>query len=239
MGCSRSGVSRCDGITDYRTTPYLRMSVSAGQRCTLTMAVLARFSSTELVGPMNSDSIKIRFGELDDVIGPARRHEDISIVPARVQLNGSMLTNGRHFDEYLAAHKLPLDVKALIRPGEDAPWVCGRVQRVFSLPQLPEEERAEKSCMGFGFLAALQENGQLIGIPFECTDYYGRSLLVFSGDSPPQSLIDRITNSFWQLMLEAPQDLPEYSDQYYHTGAGVEVRFGVRDGEPFMEEVAD
>jgi hypothetical protein len=188
---------------------------------------------------MNPDSIKVRFGELEDVVGQARRHDEIAIVPARVRLTGSMLTNGPHFEEYLAALKLAADVKALIHPGEDAPWVCGRVQRVFSLPQLPEEERAEKSCMGFSFLAALQEDGQFVGIPFECRDYYGRSLLMFSGDAPPKPLMDRISNAFWQILLEQPQDLPEYADHYYHTGAGVEVRFGVRDGEPFMQEVAE
>ncbi len=188
---------------------------------------------------MNPDSINVRFGELEDVIGPARRYADISIVPAKVQLTGSMLTNGPHFEEYLKEHKLPADIKALIRPGEDAPWACGRIQRVFSLPQLPEEERAEKSCMGFSFLAALQEDGQLVGIPFECTDYYGRSLLMFSGDAPPQPLIDRITNAFWQILLAEPQELAEYADHYYHSGAGIEVRFGIRDGEPFVEEVAE
>ncbi len=88
---------------------------------------------------MNPDSIKVRFGELEDVVGPARRYYDISIVPARVQLTGGMLTNGPHLDEYLQAHKLSADIKALIRPSEDAPWACGRIQRVFSLPQLPEE----------------------------------------------------------------------------------------------------
>jgi hypothetical protein len=188
---------------------------------------------------MKPDSISVRFGELEDVIGPARRHEDVSIVPARVRLTGSMLTNGPRLEEYLATHKFPAGIKALIRPGEDAPWVCGRVQRVYALPQLPEEERAEKSCMGFSFLAAFQEDGQLVGIPFECTDYYGRSLLMFSEEAPLQAVIDGISNAFWQILLEEPQNLPEYSDYYYHAGAGVEVRFGVRDGEPFMEEIAE
>ena len=128
---------------------------------------------------------------------------------------------------------------ALIHPGEDAPWACGRVQRVFSLPQVPEEDRAEKSCMGFSFLAAVPEGEQLVGIPFECTDYYGKSVLIFSGDAPLQSLIDHVASAFWQVLLKAPDDLPEYTDHFFHTGAGVEVRFGVRDGEPFMEEVAE
>jgi hypothetical protein len=188
---------------------------------------------------MNPDSIKVRFGELEAVIGHARRYGDISIVPAKVQLTGKMLTNGPLLEKYLQAQKLPAGIKALIRPGEDAPWACGRIQRVFSLPQLPEEDRGEKSCMCFDFLAAFQENGQLVGIPFGCTDYYGQSLLMFSGDAPPRPLIDRITNAFWQILLAEPQELAEYTDHYYHTGAGVEVRFGVRDGEPFMEEVAE
>jgi hypothetical protein len=188
---------------------------------------------------MDPSSIQIRFGELQDVTGPAHRFDDINIVPANVCLTGTMLTNGPHFDEFLAANKVAPEVKALVHPGEDAPWVCGRIQRVFSLPQVPEEDRCEKSCMVFGFLAALTEQRQLIGIPFECTDYYGRTLLMFSGDAPPQQVMNRIANSFWNILLEKPSDLPEYTDHFFHTGAGVEVHFGVRDGEPFMEEIVE
>jgi hypothetical protein len=188
---------------------------------------------------MNPNSINVRFGELEDVIGHARHHQDVAIVPAIVRLSGSRMTNGSFLKDYLAAQKLPAEVKALIRPGEDAPWVCGRVQRVFSIPQAPEEDRAEKSCMGFSFLAAIPEGDHLVGIPFECTDYYGKSVLIFSGNAPPQEQIDRVANSFWQILLEKPGDLPEYMDHFFHMGAGVEVRFGVRDGEPFMEEVAE
>lgn len=188
---------------------------------------------------MNPHSIQVRFGEFEDVIGNAKWHDDISIVPARVQLTGSMLTNGPYLEEYLTARKVAADIRALVNPGKDAPWVCGRVQRVFSLPQIPEEERAEKSCMGFSFLGVIKENGQLVGIPFECTDYYGRSHLLFSGNAPPQVLIDQVANAFWQILLANPDDLPEYLDQFYHLGGGFQVRFGVRDGEPFMEEVTE
>jgi hypothetical protein len=188
---------------------------------------------------MNPDSIAVRFGKLEDVIGHAHHHDDIAIVPAIIRLTGNPMTNGSFFKEYLADQKVPADVRALVHPGEDAPWVCGRIQRVYSLPQVPEEERGEKSCMGFSFLAAIPEGGQLVGIPFECTDYYGKSVLIFSGDPPPQALIDRVASAFWQVLLKDPHDLPEYTDRFLHLGGGFEVQFGVRDGEPFMEEVAD
>src|SRR5262245_39368360 len=174
---------------------------------------------------MNPESIQVRFGELEDVIGHVCRHGDIAIVPARVRLTGRMLTNGSYLEDYLGARKVPADVKALVHPGEDAPWVCGRVQRVFSLPQIPEEERGEKSCMVFSFLAAFQEDGQLVGIPFDCTDHYGRSLLLFSGDAPPQPIIDRVADAFWGILLENPQDIPDYTDHFFHLGGGFEVRF--------------
>jgi hypothetical protein len=64
-------------------------------------------------------------------------------------------------------------------------------------------------------------------------------VLIFSGNPPPQKDIDRVAHAFWQILLKDPQDLPEYTDHYYYTGAGVEVRFGVRDGEPFMKEVRE
>ena len=57
-------------------------------------------------------------------------------------------------------------------------------------------------------------------------------------DGARDLVIDRVAHAFWQVMLKDPQDLPEYCDYFYHLGAGVEVRFGVRDGEPFMKEVA-
>jgi hypothetical protein len=188
---------------------------------------------------MNFDSIQVKFGQLTDVVGHARSHENVAIVPAIIGLSGSPMTNGSFLKDYLAARNLPAEIKALIHPGEDAPWACGRIQSVFSIPQIPDEDRAEKSCMGFSFLAAIPEEKQLVGIPFECTDYYGKSVLIFSGDAPAQKDMDRIARAFWEILLEKPHDVPDYADHFFHTGAGVEVRFGIQDGEPFMMELRD
>jgi hypothetical protein len=186
---------------------------------------------------MDANSIQIRFGELQDVIGAARHQGDLAVVPATIRFTGYSMTNGSFLDEFLATREISTEITALIRPGKDAPWACGRIQRVFALAQIPEEDRAEKSCMGFSFLAAFPQDDLLIGIPFECTDYYGRSVLLFNGEAPPQELIDRVANGFWSMLLEEPHDLPEYTDRFAHLGGGFDVAFGVRDGEPFLEEI--
>jgi hypothetical protein len=186
---------------------------------------------------MDTSSIEIRFGEFDDVAGPARRHEEVTIVPATVRLMGYSMTNGSYLDEFTTSQGVSAEIKALIHPGEDAPWACGRIQRVFSLPQVPEEDRAEKSCMGFSFLAVLQEEGKLIGVPFECTDYYGRSVLLFSSAAPPREVMHRVAKGFWSNLLDKPHDLPDYNDRFSQLGGGFEVAFGVRDGEPFLEKL--
>src|SRR4051812_19453159 len=115
---------------------------------------------------MDKSAIEIRYGEFKDVVARSRQFHDIALVPAVVGLTGSMLTNGSFLDEYLDKQRLPVEVRAIIRPGEDAPWVCGRIQYLFSLPRVPEEDRGEKCCMAFDFLAVLDVDGKLIGVPF-------------------------------------------------------------------------
>jgi hypothetical protein len=188
---------------------------------------------------MDTSSIDIRYGEFKDVLAHPRQLNNVTLIPAVIGLTGPMLTNGSFLDEYLQKQRLPVEVRALIRLREDAPWACGRIQYLFSLPQVPEEDRGEKCCMAFEFLAALEVDGKLTGVPFWCSDYYGRSVLIFSGAAPPEDVINTIAAAFWGILIENPTELIDYTDRFSHLGGGFDVEFGVEDGEPFMREVRE
>ena len=141
-------------------------------------------------------------------------------------------------EEQLSQPFCPAAARALARPGEDAVWVRGRAQRLFFIPNTTEHERPEKSCFGGSFVALLSDDGgAYYCVPFECSDYYGRAGLKFSSeDAPPESLQRRIAAAFWGLLLLDSTDLEDYQDTLYHSGAGVTLMFGVKDGDPFLEE---
>lgn len=159
-----------------------------------------------------------------------RRHHTITFVPARVTLNG--FESAFPLKDYMAG--APAGTKALVRPDHDAPWVLGRLIRLFGTPQVPEEDRVEKSFFVASFLAVLHEHDN-VAVPFECSDYYGRSTLTFSSDDAPDHTMQRaLADAFWDLLLAEPADLADYQDRMHHPGDGIWIRFGVEDGEPFM-----
>ena len=187
---------------------------------------------------MSTPEIKIRHGNFFDLDSPPQKHDEITFAAARVELLGTMFDFVCHFDEYLAKHDVAAEVKALVRPGEDAPWVRGRAQRLFLISNSTEVDRGEKTFFFASFIALIQddEHGHF-GVPFQCSDCYGRSSLTFSSeDAPPETLQQRIADAFWGLLLSDPTDLDEYRDSILQSGAGVWLDFGVEDGEPFLEE---
>lgn len=181
---------------------------------------------------MDEVHFNIRHGEFLDVDGVPKRRNTITFVPARVTLHG--YESACHLKDYLV--DAPPVTKALVHPGKDAPWVLGRLIRHFGTQQVPEEDRIEKSFFFASFLAVLHEKDHL-AVPFECSDYYGRSALTFSSDDPPDHAVQQaIANAFWGLLLADPDDVADYQDRMHHPGEGVWIRFGVEDGEPFLME---
>lgn len=185
---------------------------------------------------MDLSSLEIRFGTLKDVLGQAVAHHGIRFVPAKVDFSG--YENGPTLADAAAASDA--SVRAVVNPGEDAPWVSGRIQRVFLQRQIPEEDRGEKCCMWFTFLAVTIDGDSAVAIPFVCSDHYGKSLLLF-GDvpAPDAATMQTIADAFWSLLLENPNDLIDYVDRMEHPGAGVTIEFGIEDGAPFMRELPD
>ncbi|MCA9069402.1 MAG: hypothetical protein KDA84_10785 [Planctomycetaceae bacterium] len=186
---------------------------------------------------MEHSNIEIRHGRFLDLDGPPQKLDDLTIAPAKIELYGSMFDLTHHLEDHLKQRSVSAEVRALIRPRQNAIWIRARAQRLFHIPSSVAEDRIEKSFFQAEFLAIFPEEGQYIGVPFECSDYYGRTGLTFSSeDSPPESLQDKIADAFWELLLSDPNDIEDYRDTMFHLGAGVEIEFGVEDGEPFFEE---
>lgn len=187
---------------------------------------------------MDSPDIQIRHGQFTDLTGPSRPHGDILFASAEIKLLGSAFTLTHCLEDHLQQIVVSPETMALVRPGQDAVWVRGRAQQLFKIPNTTEEDRGEKTFFFSTFLALMkEEDGRYVGVPFECSDYYGRAGLMFSSeDSPPPELQDRIAKAFWSLLLAEPDEMEDYRDSTFHSGAGVWLDFGVEDGEPFLEE---
>lgn len=183
---------------------------------------------------MTESSFHIQHGQLHDVAGPARQHQGIIFVPARVTLTGAVFEYvfplADCLEEVFAA------TRAILQPGADAPWVLGRLKRLFGIERLPIENRGKKTCFYAAFLAVLPERGNL-AVPFECTDNYLETALMFSSENaPPQDLQETIARAFWGLLLTEPDELTDYNERMLFQGEGIWIRFGVEHGEPFLVE---
>ena len=183
---------------------------------------------------MSNTRFNIRHGDFIDVEGPPQRFDEITFVPARVLLNGTSFSPVFKLQDCLAG--VPALTRSLVHPGEEAPWVLGRLMRLFATPLIPDDERGEKTCFNASFLAVLHRHENL-AIPFECSDLYGQSSLIFSTDDPPELEIQStIAMRFWQLLLADPTNVADYQGRMYHSGDGVWITFGIKNGESFMIE---
>lgn len=173
-------------------------------------------------------------GKIHDVTGPARKHDGVIFAPARVTLTGTKF-------DYVFPLADCLDgvfsaTKAIVRPGVDAPWALGRLMRLFGIEKLPVDDRGEKTCFYAAFLAVLPEQNNL-AVPFECTDNYLESSLMFSSENPPpRDLQERIAKAFWGLLLTEPDELKDYNERMLFQGEDIWIRFGVEHGEPYLVE---
>jgi hypothetical protein len=177
------------------------------------------------------NNMRVQFGTLQQVFGKAATHDGFTFVPARVELNG----NGFSHDFYLRDSTGERPPPILARPIEqnyDAAWVRARLPQAFGFtPQLSE---VEKSLLDVGFVAVAA--GSSVGFPFVCTDYYGRTGIMFSPEGPDQGTQARIATAFWSLLLQTPDDVADFEATVHHPGAGIWMHFGCKDGEPYFEE---
>ena len=75
---------------------------------------------------MSTPEIGIRHGNFFDLDSPPQKYDELTFAAARVELLGTMFDFVCHIEKYLAKHDVAAEVKALVRPGEDAVWVSRR-----------------------------------------------------------------------------------------------------------------
>ena len=92
----------------------------------------------------------IRFGELIDVYGHSATSKDISFVPARIQLSGTMFSSEFYFKDH---PKMP---RACVPEHADAAFVRARIPCVFGYTPAYDEDQ-EKSLLSDGFIAVLPD----------------------------------------------------------------------------------
>ena len=173
--------------------------------------------------------VKVKFGVLEDFFGIPGRAEGFTIVPALVQLNGTMFGHTHPLAE--VAHLPPLVAEA-IQGGYDVAWVRARIPQVFGFT--PENSENEKTLLDAAFLAV--ETGSDFAYPFHCSDVYGKTGLIFSPEGPQAEMQDKIARAFWSLLLRDPEDLADFEAKVNHLGGGFLMTFGCSDGDLYYRE---
>jgi hypothetical protein len=172
-------------------------------------------------------SFEIRYGELIDTYGHPAASKSVTFVPALIRLNGTMFSPGHYFDEHPA---MPTDC---IPDHADAAFVRARIPCIFGYTPTYHEEH-EKSLLSDGFVAVLPDGKT--SIPFECSDYYGRSSLTFSSDGPDESVQSQIADAFWEIVASEPDALDDFEQNVFHPGACVWIQYGCKNGEVYCDE---
>ena len=172
------------------------------------------------------------YGRVHELLGIARDAAGWSFTAARVELSHDSDTVSVPFESVLATVR-PEVFAALPEPGTDAIWARASIEALFGVRSLTPDERQEKSLMAFGFCASREGEA----IPFEASDYYGKSALAFS-DAVGAAMIESIGTAFWQLVA-TNHKLVTYRDRTLHLGALVWMEYGCNNGRVFLEYPED
>jgi hypothetical protein len=176
-------------------------------------------------------AMQVQFGTLQNVFGNAVNHPGFTRVPAAVELAGNGFSTAYYLRD-AAGEGPPAILARPIKEQYDVAWVRARLPRVFGFT--PDLSEVEKSLLYVGFVAIAERSS--VGWPFICTDYYGRTGLMFSPEGPDQSTQTKIAAAYWSLLLQTPDDLEDFEATVYHPGAGIWMHLGCQDGEPTYSE---
>ncbi len=139
--------------------------------------------------------------------------------------------------KYRPLKKRSRDVYRWCKAQMDALWVRARVERLFQITTPPEDQRGEKCCFDQAFVAARSnDDGSFDSTVFVASDHYGTTWIYFPEPMPETDLCSAIAAAFWELLLARPEDIHDFTDRMYHSGVGVMVKIGLRQGIPFMED---
>lgn len=175
--------------------------------------------------------MEVRHAKLLQVYGRPAKQNEFTIVPADIELNGNSFSPSFPLSG-LPAKRIPPILRLPIEKHYDVSWVRGRLPHVFGIS--PEPSEMEKTLLATGFVAV--PDGKEQAAAFECTDYYGRTSLMFSYEETDEELKKQIADAFWSILLADPEKLEDFEASVLHLGAPITMRFGCRDGDPFYEE---
>jgi hypothetical protein len=176
----------------------------------------------------------LRHATLHDVYGRPARHAGLTIVPADVELHGTMFRPSFPLHE-LTADGLPRVLRGPVAGQFDVAWVRARLPVAFG--RTPERSEVEKTFLSQGFVAV--PDGADEGLAFECSDYYGKTSLTFSEAEDDKGLKARVADSFWSILLSEPDALADFRGRFHHDGAGVTLEYGCELGEPYCVQLDD
>jgi len=176
----------------------------------------------------------VRHATLHNVIGRPARQAGWTIVPAEVELAGSSFSPSFPLAE-LPPDRIPPVLRRPVASGYDAAWVRARLPHAFGIS--PEAPDIEKTLLLAGFVAVAE--GQSEALAFECSDYYGRTSLMFSDDETDETAKAQVAQAFWDILLAEPDELEDFEARVLHLGAPVSLCFGCKHGEPYCDEEED
>lgn len=176
--------------------------------------------------------LRIIHGQLFKIWGKAAASARFHFAGAELILEG----NGSATDFFLNDH-VPCP-PAVLRPlinTRDAAWVRARIPFVFHFT--PEPADLERNLICTGFVAV--DATKLLGFPFFCTDVFGRTGLIFSTTGPDRETRQAIAASFWELLLDSPNALVDYSESMYNPETAVWFQFGCENGSVYCRQTIE
>lgn len=175
--------------------------------------------------------MNVRHATLMNVFGRPAKYAGFSIMPAHLKLEGQMFRPSYRLAQ-LPSDRIPPVLRIPIERGFDVAWVRARIPIVFGYA--PDVSEVEKSVLYEGFLAVSENAGD--AVPFECSDYYGKTSLTFSPAETDEPLKQSVADAFWGVLLADPNALADFEARTHSEG---HAGYGCRDGEPYSLETED
>ena len=178
--------------------------------------------------------MNIQHAKLHDVYGQAAKYGGFTIVPADLELEGTVFSLSFWLNE-LPRDRIPPVLRVPVAQQFDVAWVRARLPAAFGCT--PEPSEREKTFLLQSFVAV--PDGAEVGVAFECSDYYGKTSLTFSEAEGDERLMNRVADAFWSVLLSDPDELVDFIARFDHIRAGITLEYGCENGEPYCRELDD
>jgi hypothetical protein len=188
------------------------------------------------------DAVQIRYADLIRVYGRPDKADGYIFCPADLDIDAepsSIQDYKFYLADQAASDALP-QLRSDIRSRYDVAWTVARIMRVvFIEPEDPEDGRV----IDQGFVAV--QDSSAVGYPFQCRDFAGRSHLQFSIEECDSGACQQIARCFWQLLLNAPNDLQDFQrrvcgpEEEWSLEFPADLEYGCRFGHLYREKASD